>query len=122
MLKFKQPSHSDFVQWALSENSNNAHARRRFANAIKAAKKDLTDEQLRNTVAGQALERLGVIYKLEGGWKEQPSEYRLKMRNSVLKPLVEEYFSWAKEQIAKKTAYGASQRPVLRSKTAEMRS
>ena len=86
-----------------------AHARRRFANAIKAAKKDLTDEQLRNTVAGQALERLGVIYKLEGGWKEQPSEYRVKMRNSVLKPLVEEYFSWAKEQIAKKTVLPESE-------------
>lgn len=86
-----------------------AHARRRFANAAKAAKKDLTSEQPRNTVAGQALERLGIIYKLEGGWKDKPSEYRLKMRQSILKPLVEEYFSWAKEQIAKKTVLPGSE-------------
>lgn len=62
-----------------------AHARRRFANAIKAAKKDLTEEQLRNSIAGQALERLGVIYKLEGGWKNSGSEHRQKMRRMVLK-------------------------------------
>ena len=31
------------------------------------------------------------------------------MRNSVLKPLVEEYFSWAKEQIAKKTVLPESE-------------
>ena len=76
-----------------------AHCRRRYANAVKAAAKDLTEEQLHESIAWQALSRISAIYKLEGSWKNRSSAYRLKCRQEILKPLVEDYFRWVKEQI-----------------------
>ena len=75
------------------------HCRRRFVNAIKAAKKDLPEEALKNSIAYQALVRISAIYKLDGSWKERTSEYRMEHRQRILKPLVDEYFDWVKEQI-----------------------
>ena len=75
------------------------HCRRRFVNAIKAAQKDLTEEALKNSIAYQALARISAIYKLDGSWKERTSEYRMEHRQRILKPLVDEYFDWVKEQI-----------------------
>ena len=75
------------------------HCRRRFVNAIKAAQKDLPEEALKNSVAYQALARISAIYKLDGSWKERTSEYRMEHRQRILKPLVDEYFDWVKEQI-----------------------
>lgn len=75
------------------------HCRRRFVNAIKAAKKDLPEEALKNSIAYQALARISAIYKLDGSWKERTSEYRMEHRQRILKPLVDEYFDLVKEQI-----------------------
>ena len=75
------------------------HSRRRFVNAIKAAQKDLPEEALKNSIAYQALARISAIYKLDGSWKERTSEYRMEHRQRILKPLVDEYFDWVKEQI-----------------------
>lgn len=75
------------------------HCRRRFVNAIKAAKKDLPEEALKNSIAYQALARISAIYKLDGSWKERTGEYRMEHRQRILKPLVDEYFDWVKEQI-----------------------
>ena len=75
------------------------HCRRRFVNAIKAAKKDLPEEALKNSIAYQALARISAIYELDGSWKERTSEYRMEHRQRILKPLVDEYFDWVKEQI-----------------------
>ena len=75
------------------------HCRRRFVNAIKAAQKDLPEEALKNSIAYQALARISAIYKLDGSWKERTSEYRMEHRQRILKPLVDEYFEWVKEQI-----------------------
>lgn len=75
------------------------HCRRRFVNAIKAAKKNLPEEALKNSIAYQALARISAIYKLDGSWKERTSEYRMEHRQRILKPLVDEYFDWVKEQI-----------------------
>ena len=75
------------------------HCRRRFVNAIKAAQKDLPEEALKNSIAYQALARISAIYKLDGSWKERTSEYRMDHRQRILKPLVDEYFDWVKEQI-----------------------
>lgn len=74
------------------------HCRRRFVNAIKAAQKDLPEEALKNSIAYQALARISAIYKLDGSWKERTSEYRMEHRQRILKPLVDEYFDWVKEQ------------------------
>ena len=41
------------------------HARRRFDAALTALKKDFTKEQLKETVAYQAMSRIGILYKIE---------------------------------------------------------
>ena len=42
-----------------------AHARRRFEVALTPLKKDFTKEHLKETVAYQALTRIGILYKVE---------------------------------------------------------
>lgn len=73
-----------------------AHARRHFANAIKAMGKG-TPEAVKASVAYKALVRIGAIYDLEGSLKDLSPEERLKERQTSIKPLVEEYFAWIKE-------------------------
>ena len=75
-----------------------AHARRHFANAIKAMGKN-NAKAIESSVAYKALLRIGTIYKLEGALKTLSPEKRLAKRQSSIQPLVEEYFAWAKEQI-----------------------
>ena len=41
------------------------HARRRFDAALTALKKDFTKEQLKETIAYQAMTRIGILYKVE---------------------------------------------------------
>lgn len=78
-----------------------AHARRDFADALKAASLDLKKNPgaAKNTVAYQALTLIGNIYHLEGTLKDLSPEERLKERQSTIKPLVDEYFAWAKEKL-----------------------
>ena len=54
---------------------------------------------IESSVAYKALLRIGTIYKLEGALKNLSPEKRLAERQSSIKPLVEEYFAWAKEQL-----------------------
>lgn len=75
-----------------------AHARRDYADAIKAADKPDPDA-VRRSVAYQALSRISQIYKLEGALKNLPPEERLRERQGSIKPLVEEYFAWVKKQL-----------------------
>lgn len=76
-----------------------AHARRHFANAIKAMGKG-NPEAVKSSVAYKALVRIGAIYDLEGTLKALSPEERLKERQTSIKLLVEEYFAWVKEVIA----------------------
>ncbi len=76
-----------------------AHARRHFANAIKAMGKG-NQEAVKSSAAYKALVRIGGIYKLEETLKDLSPEERLKERQSSIKPLVEEYFAWVKETLA----------------------
>ena len=73
-----------------------AHARRHFANAVKAIGKS-NPEAIKASVAYQALIRIGAIYDLEGGLKDLTPEKRLKERQASLKPLVEEFFAWIRK-------------------------
>lgn len=73
-----------------------AHARRHFANAIKAIGKS-NPKTVESSVAYKALVRIGAIYDLEGALKEQTPEERLKERQASIKPLVEEFFSWLRK-------------------------
>ena len=75
-----------------------AHARRDYSDAVKAASKDLKNnpEVAKQSIAYQALLRIGSIYNLEGTLKDLSPEERLKERQANVKPLVDEYFTWVK--------------------------
>lgn len=79
-----------------------AHARRDYADAIKAIGKG-NEKLIRKSIAYQALVRIGAIYDLEGSLKELSPQERLKERQTTIKPLVEEYFAWVKERLSDTT-------------------
>ncbi|MBB2184615.1 IS66 family transposase [Lachnospiraceae bacterium MD1] len=76
-----------------------AHARRDFADALKAADKD-NPKVLKQSVAYQALQRIAEFYSADTELKGLSSEERLQKRLQVIKPLVEEFFTWVKQQVA----------------------
>ena len=76
-----------------------AHARRHFANAIKALGKG-NGKAVRSSIAYKALIRIGAIYDLEGALKDLTPEERLKERQASIKPLVEEFFAWIRETLS----------------------
>lgn len=79
-----------------------AHARRDYTDAVKAADKKDPDA-VRRSVAYQALSRISQIYKLEGALKDLSAQERLRERQASIRPLVEEYFAWVKEQAGNHT-------------------
>lgn len=75
-----------------------AHARRFYADAIKAADKT-NPNAAKQSIAYQALTRISSFYKLEGALKDLSPEKRLQERQRTIGPLVEEYFAWVKKQL-----------------------
>ena len=73
------------------------HLRRFFADAIKAIGKS-NKAAIKTTLAYQALVRIAAIYKLENTLKDLSASERLSERQKSIKPLVEEFFVWAKER------------------------
>ena len=81
------------------ENANcMAHARRHFANAVKAMGKK-NGAAVRSSIAYQALVHIGAFYDLEKGLKELPPKEREKERQTSIEPLVEAYFAWVKKTL-----------------------
>lgn len=76
-----------------------AHARRHFANALKA-QKGLTKEKAAASVAGQALERIAAIYAADNRLKELSAEKRTEERRRLLTKEVEAYFAWARAMMS----------------------
>lgn len=76
-----------------------AHARRDYADAVKAADKS-NPTALKKSIAHQALERIAKFYEEEGKLKDLPSEKRLQKRQLIIKPHVEDYFAWVKEMLS----------------------
>lgn len=75
-----------------------AHARRDYADALKALKPE--DKKFaEETVAHKALEMIAEIYKEENKLKGLSAEERYDCRQKKVKPLVEAYFAWVKEQV-----------------------
>ncbi len=72
-----------------------SHARRRFAEAIKAAGKDAPP----NSVAAQALAQIGAMFHLDQEYAKLTAEERSQKRNLTIRPLVEAFFAWAKEHV-----------------------
>ena len=76
-----------------------AHARRAFADVVKAAdKKD--PQAVKSSVAYRALQKIAEFYSIDTGLKELPKEERLKQRQEKIQPLVEELFAWVKQQVS----------------------
>lgn len=73
------------------------HARRFFADAVKAASRG-DPVAAKKSIAYQALLRISSIYKIEESLKDLSTEERLETRIKSIKPLVDEYFTWIKEQ------------------------
>lgn len=74
-----------------------AHARRDFAEACKAMDKK-NPQAYRASVAHQALELIGRIYDAENKLRDLPPEDRLRKRQIKVKPLVEAFFAWVRQQ------------------------
>lgn len=74
-----------------------AHARRRFDEAVKA----LPKATQKGSYAYLALTMIQAIYREEKLLKDFPSEERRSRRQLSVRPLVEAYFTWAKENILK---------------------
>ena len=79
-----------------------AHARRDYADALKALgmKNKAANAQ---TIAGQALTKIGAFFNIEKELKSLTAQERLKERRKRIKPLVDEYFEWVKATLADKS-------------------
>ena len=77
-----------------------AHARRDFANAIKALKPE-EKALAKGSVAETALEKIAEIYRLENELKTLTPAERLSRRQKDIAPLVEDYFAWVKQESTK---------------------
>ena len=73
-----------------------SHARRRFAEALKALPKT-TQKNAKETVAYEAVSRIAAIYHLDNQMEGQPAKVRKMYRQANIRPLVEAFFAWAKE-------------------------
>lgn len=76
-----------------------AHARHDFSDAMKAIGKK-NQKSIKQSVANEALERIAEIYHIEGELKELSAKERLIRRQAKIKPLVDDYFEWAKQCVA----------------------
>ena len=79
-----------------------AHARRDFADAVKAADKR-NPEAIRQSVAYQALEKIAAFYNADTERKELSAKERLQFRQETIKPQVEDFLAWVKRQVAECT-------------------
>ena len=73
-----------------------SHARRRFAEALKALPKT-AQKNAKETVAYEAVSRIAAIYHLDNQMEGQPAKVRKMYRQANIRPLVEPFFAWAKE-------------------------
>ena len=69
-----------------------------FRRCNKAVGKN-NKEAIKNTLAYQALVRIAAIYKIENTLKDLTASERLAERQKSIKPLMEEFFTWAKERL-----------------------
>ena len=70
------------------------HARRRFDAALTALKKDFTKEQLKETVAYQAMSRIGILYKIEEMIYNKTPEEKYEERQKQSRPVMDALFEW----------------------------
>jgi transposase IS66 len=99
-----------------------AHARRKFAEIIKATRKGqvLTPAQ---EAASEAIRMIDMIYHRDNSFKESSTEERLINRQQTVAPLVDAYFAWVKQtrnkicgsqKLTEALNYSFNQEPYLR--------
>ncbi len=76
------------------------HARRSFTDALKAMGTKADPKTVHESIAYQALEKIGKFYKIENTLANLPVDERLTERQSRIKPLVEDYFAWVKKLLS----------------------
>lgn len=69
------------------------HAGRRFDAALTTLKKDFTKEQRRETVAYQAMSRIGIRYKIEELIQDKTPEERYLERQKQSRPIVDTFLN-----------------------------
>lgn len=79
-----------------------SHVRRRFDEAVKA----LPKEKRKGSLAYLALTMIQAIFREEGFLKELPVKEREERRQVSVRPLVEAYFAWVKENICRVSRKG----------------
>ena len=83
-----------------------AHARRRYDEAVKA----LPKESQRDSLAYKALKQIQAIYREEGKLADLEPGERLERRRLTVRPLVDAYFTWVKQNVGKVAAKGKTWR------------
>ena len=76
-----------------------AHARRRFDEAVKA----LPKAKQKDSLAYLALKQIQAIYREDSRLADMNPQERLKHRQVTVKPLVDAYFVWVKQNLTKVT-------------------
>lgn len=71
-----------------------AHARRKFAELVKAGTAS-------SKTAEEAVKRIGAIYHVDNMYKEKSEDERLENRKQSVKPLVDSFFEWIEELMKK---------------------
>lgn len=79
-----------------------AHVRRRFDEAYKA----LPKSERQSSIAYLALKQIQAIYREDKKLKGLSAEERLEHRQLTVKPLVDAYFAWARQNVSKVSAKG----------------
>lgn len=75
-----------------------AHARRRFSDAVKAAKNNGDKAAIADSLAYRCLEKISLIYNRDEKLKQYPPDERKKRRQTLVKPKVDDFFEWAKSK------------------------
>lgn len=71
-----------------------AHLRRKFYDVLPTDAKLLTDDNM----SVQAIKKIQEIFRIEKEISNMPHDERKNQRQSRIKPLVDEFFAWAKDQ------------------------
>lgn len=75
-----------------------AHARRRFSDAVKAAKNNGDKVAIADSLAYRCLEKISLIYNKDEKLKQYPPDERKMRRQTLVRPKVEDFFDWAKSK------------------------
>lgn len=99
------------------------HAKRKFAEIVKATGPGDLGGKDDPTIASIATQRISRIFHLDNKFDELPPDMRKKQRQVVVKPKVDDFFAWAKKMLptlpaesatAKALNYCINQEPFLR--------